>query len=225
MPLLGTAQDGGKPWMLARLELLRSLRAFWAAAVLAAALSVLLAPPVDAAPATTMGAMMNSSKPMSEMSLRARFDYLSRQHSNTCGLQPSTFASMAAGTRFQGACCGPMDAKLYPQYVKQIRALASYDHTVVPSDPYNMSIELARRLVAYNDTILLTHAQQQIYDQAFKFAPDHAPCCCHCWRWTAFEGQAKFLIARRQYTARQIGTLWGLDDGCGDTSAGMTMTG
>ena len=166
-----------------------------------------------------------SSFPTSGMSLRQRFDYLSRQHSNTCGLQPSSFVSMAAGTRLQGACCGPMDAKLYPDYVKQIHALAKYDHSVVPSDPYNMSVELARRLVEFNDTILLTHAQQQVYNRAFAFAPGHAPCCCHCWRWTAFEGQAKYLIARRRYTARQIGKLWGLDDGCGDTSGGMTMTG
>ena len=132
-----------------------------------------------------------SSSPTSGMSLRARFDYLSRQHSNNCGLQPSAFASMAAGTRFRGACCGPMDAKLYPDYVKQIHALASYDHNVVPSDPYNMSVKLARRLVAFNDTILLTHAQQQVFNRAFAFSPDHAPCCCHCWRWTAFEGQAR----------------------------------
>jgi hypothetical protein len=166
-----------------------------------------------------------SSSPTSRMSLRQRFDYLSRQHSNNCGLQPSSFASMAAGTRFRGACCGPMDAKLYPDYVKQIHALAKYDHSVVPSDPYNISVGLARRLVAFNDTILLTHAQQQVYDRAFPLARDHAPCCCHCWRWTAFEGQAKYLIARRRYTAQQVATLWGLDDGCGDTSGGMSMTG
>jgi hypothetical protein len=196
--------------------------------IVAAALGVLLAAAAHASRATatgTMGSMAPSSGPMAGMSMRARFDYLSRQHSNNCGLQPSSFASMPATARFQGACCGPMDAKLYPDYVKQIHALAHYDHSFVPSDPYNMSVGLARRLVAFNDTILLTHAQQQVYNEAFKFAPDGAPCCCHCWRWTAFEGQAKYFIARRHYTARQIGTLWGLDDGCGDTSGGMVMTG
>jgi hypothetical protein len=204
----------------------RPIHGFWVVAVLAAAACVVLAPPLKASSVmSSMASMSASSHSMTDASMRARFDYLSRQHSNNCGLQPSAFASMAPGMRLRGACCGPMDAKLYPQYVKQIRALASYDHTVVPSDPYNMSVQLARRLVGFNDTILLTHAQQQVYDRAFPMAPDHAPCCCHCWRWTAFEGQAKFLIARRRYTARQVATLWGLDDGCGDTSAGMTMTG
>ena len=193
-----------------------------------AALAFLVVSPARPAPLMTMhsmAAMKTASSPTSGMSLRERFDYLALKHSNKCGLQPSTFASMAATARFQGACCGPMDARLYPEYVKQIHELAKYDHSVVPRDPYNMSVALARRLVAFNDTIILTRAQQQVYDNAFRYARDGAPCCCHCWRWTAFEGQAKFLIARRSYTARQIGTLWTLDDGCGDTSAGMVMTG
>lgn len=212
--------------MRAPFERLSSAHAMVLAAAAAAVVTVIVAPPARPAPMMSMGSMATvGSSPMSGVSLRKRFDYLSRQHSNNCGLQPAAFASMAASTRFRGACCGPMDAKLYPDYVKQIHALAKYDHSVVPSDPYNMSVELARRLVAFNDTILLTHAQQQVFNRAFTFASDHAPCCCHCWRWTAFEGQAKYLIVRRRYTARQIGTLWGLDDGCGDTSGGMTMTG
>jgi len=193
------------------------------AVVIAAALSVTLAPVGHGASTATMTMKMNSSR-MQSTSMHSRFEYLAQQHSNNCGLQPSAFATMAAAMRLQGACCGPMDAKLYPDYVKQLNALAKYDHRYVPSNPYDMSVALARRLVSFNDTILLTPAQQKVYDQAFKFAPDHAPCCCHCWRWTAFEGQAKFLIARREYTAKEIGTLWGLDDGCGDTSAGMKMT-
>ena len=76
-----------------------------------------------------------------------------------------------------------------------------------------------------NERILLSDAQQQTYNAAMRKAEEGGPCCCHCWRWTAFEGQAKYFIARRHYTARQIGTLWGLDDGCGDTSGGMVMTG
>jgi hypothetical protein len=190
------------------------------------ALIVALAPPARAAQTMSMGPLqaMNVT-PTSGMSMAARFAYLSRQHTNNCGLQPSAFATMAATARLQGACCGPMDAKLYPTYVKQIHALARYDHRFVPSDPYNMSVALARRLVEFNDTILLTPAQQKVYNRAMPLSPGGAPCCCHCWRWVAFEGQAKYFIARRDYTARQIATLWGLDDGCGDTSAGMVMTG
>jgi hypothetical protein len=193
----------------------------------ATALAVALAPPAaQAAQTMAMGSMKAmTGSPPSSMSLAARFAYLSRQHSNNCGLQPSAFATMAATSRLQGACCGPMDAKLYPQYLKQIHALARYDHRFVPTDPYNMSVALVRRLVEFNDTILLTPAQQKVFDQAMPLSSDHAPCCCHCWRWVAFEGQAKYFIARRHYTAREIATLWGLDDGCGDTSAGMVMTG
>jgi hypothetical protein len=194
----------------------------------AASLAILLAAPARSAPMTGMGSMATmhmTSSPTSGMSLRQRFNYLSRQHSNNCGLQPSSFASMPGTMRLQGACCGPMDAKLYPEYVKQIRELAKYDPRYVPSDPYNMSVALARRLVGFNDTILLNHAQQQVYNRAFPLAQDHAPCCCHCWRWTAFEGQAKYFIVYRRFTSKQIATLWGLDDGCGDTSGGMTMTG
>lgn len=195
------------------------------AVVLAAFMAI--APPARSAPAMNMQSrgMGNRVSSTNGMTLPQRYAYLSRQHSNTCSLQPSSLASMPSTARFQGACCGRMDAKLYPEYVKQIRALAKYDHRYVPSDPYNMSVALARRLVAFNDTILLSPAQQKVFNNAMAYSPDHAPCCCHCWRWTAFEGQAKFLIARRRYTAQQIGTLWGLDDGCGDTSAGMTMSG
>jgi hypothetical protein len=192
-----------------------------------ATLVVILAPPAaQAARTMDMGSMKAmATTPASDMSMAARFKYLSQQHTNNCGLQPSQFATMAATARLQGACCGPMDAKLYPDYVKQIHALARYDHRFVPSDPYNMSVALARRLVEFNDTILLSPAQQKVFNRAMPLSRDGAPCCCHCWRWVAFEGQAKYFIARRNYTARQIATLWGLDDGCGDTSNGMVMTG
>jgi len=192
----------------------------------AAALTVLFAPPVRAAQAAATGSMDSmaaSSKPTSGMSLRERYTYLGTQGSNTCMLQPSSLASMNATARLQGACCGPMTAKMYPEYVKQIHELAKYDHYAVPSDPYNMSVRLARRLVAFNDQILLTPAQQRVYDRAFPLAHDHAPCCCHCWRWTAFEGQAKYFIAYRRFTSKQIAELWNLDDGCGDTSGATGM--
>jgi hypothetical protein len=193
--------------------------------VTTATFAALFAANAQASTMESMSAMSIASAPTSGMSMASRFAYLSKQHTNNCGLQPSAFATMAPTARLQGACCGAMDAKLYPEYVKQIKGLASYDHRYVPSDPYNMSVALAKRLVEFNDTILLTPAQQQVYNRAMSMSEEGAPCCCHCWRWTAFEGQAKFFIARRQYTARQIATLWGLDDGCGDTSHGMVMTG
>src|SRR6185312_4258930 len=132
---------------------------------------------------------------------RAEFDYLASQHSNNCGLDPSAFAAMNAAMRLQGACCGPMDAKLFPEYLQQLHELGRMNHGIFPRNPYNMSVGLAHRLVAYNDQILLSRSEQQVYDDAMRMADDGGPCCCHCWRWVAFEGQAKFLIARRRYTA------------------------
>ena len=55
-------------------------------------------------------------------------------------------------------------------------------------------------------------------EPVMKVAKENGPCCCHCWRWNAFEGQAKKLIARRKYTAPQVARLWGLEDGCGSGS-------
>jgi hypothetical protein len=193
-------------------------------AVVAAALAVGLASQAHAASGSRMQTM-GSANPMSGMSLHERYAYLARQHSNTCMINPASFATMNPTSRLQGACCGPMDEKMYPEYVEQIHSLARYDHSIVPSDPYNMSVGLARRLVGFNDRILLTPAQQKIYDNAFPLAADHAPCCCDCWRWTAFEGQAKYLIVYRRFTSKQIAELWTLEDGCGDTSGPGAMQG
>jgi hypothetical protein len=86
---------------------------------------------------------------------------------------------------------------------------------LVPSDPYDVSVDLAKRLTSYADDINLTPRQQTSYEQAVKMAGEHGPCCCDCWRWTAFEGQAKYLIARRGYGGRRIAEVWDLEDGCG----------
>lgn len=32
----------------------------------------------------------------------------------------------------------------------------------------------------------------------------HGPCCCRCWRWTAFSGQATFPIAHRNDSPKRI---------------------
>ena len=51
-----------------------------------------------------------------------------------------------------------------------------------------------------------------------KLSEEGGPCCCRCWRWTTFEGQAKFLIARREFDAEAIAEIWDLEDGCGGSS-------
>lgn len=154
-------------------------------------------------------------------SLRARFDFLSKQTSNSCGLQPAEVMKMASSKRLRGSCCAPMD---YAQYVKQIHGLNAYqDVAEIPQDPYNVSVGLAKRLLGFDKTIELTAAQQAVYNHAMKLSEEGGPCCCQCWRYAAFRGQAKELIDRRRYTAAQIAEVWDLEDGCGgnDKSGGM----
>jgi hypothetical protein len=113
---------------------------------------------------------------------------------------------------------------VYSDYVKQLRGLKAYAHeATIPPDPYNVSVALAQRLFHYDRTYTLNAAQQAMYNAAMKKADEHGPCCCRCWRYVAFRGQAKELIARRRYSAAQIAQVWDLEDGCGTGNGGMTM--
>jgi hypothetical protein len=152
-------------------------------------------------------------RPVHAATLRQRFTILSRHHSNKCGLRPESLAAIANRGRLQGSCCTAMN---FRHYVAQIHGLRAYAHEpLIPRDPYDVSVRLAKRITGYADSIHLNAEQQAPYRQAMKLADEHGPCCCHCWRWTAFEGQAKYLIARRGYGGRRIAEVWDLEDGCG----------
>lgn len=115
--------------------------------------------------------------------------------------------------RIQGSCCGPMD---FHKYQEQVDGLKKYaDIPQIPTDPYDVPVSLAKQLFEYQRTIQLTPEQQAIYDQAANLSEEGGPCCCRCWRWTAFEGQAKYLITELDWSAGQIAELWNLQDGCG----------
>lgn len=145
--------------------------------------------------------------------LAARFAILSRRHSNECALRPQSVDSLAVDGRLQGSCCTPM---AFGHYVKQVRGLVAYRQiNQIPRDPYDIPVAQAKQLLAYDHEITLTSAQQAVYRKAIRLAGEHGPCCCHCWRWSAFEGQARYLISRRAYTPRQIASVWDLEDGCG----------
>lgn len=148
--------------------------------------------------------------------LADRFAVLSHAHSNRCGMPASALDSMPPGSRLQGACCFPMD---YRSYVNQVRELNRRyaDVDVIPKDPYDISVSLANRLIGYQ-AIKLTPAQQRTYERAKPLSATKGPCCCPCWRWTAFGGQAKYLIIRRHYSARQIADVWSAEEGCGGPS-------
>jgi len=148
--------------------------------------------------------------------LRAGFAVLSHKHSNRCGMPASALESMPPGAHLQGSCCFPMD---YQSYVNQVRELSRRYKRVdlIPKDPYDIPLRLAKLLIGYQ-SIELTPAQQRSYDRAKPLSETKGPCCCPCWRWDAFEGQAKFLIARRHYSARQIAAIWSAEEGCGGPS-------
>jgi hypothetical protein len=177
-------------------------------------------------PASAAMPMAMSAQPMrtsAPPSLRSRFDFLSRQTSNNCGLQPAGVMKMASSARLRGSCCAPMD---YAQYVKQIHGLDAYrDVREIPQDPYNVSVGLAKQLFGFDKTIELTAEQQAVYDHAMKLSEEGGPCCCQCWRYAAFRGQAKELIDRRRYTAAQIAAVWDLEDGCGGNGESGGMMG
>ena len=107
----------------------------------------------------------------------------------------------------------------FQRYVRQMQGLRAYARAAeIPADPYDVPVTLARRLTSYAESITLNRSQQAAYDGAVKLSHEHGPCCCHCWRWTAFEGQAKYLIARRGYSGRRIAEIWNLEDGCGGSA-------
>jgi hypothetical protein len=152
-------------------------------------------------------------RPVHAQTPKEGFAILSQRHSNKCGLRPESLDSLATNGRLQGSCCSPMK---FSHYTEQLSGLAQYASVKeIPQNPYDVSVRLAKRLTSYSDRIKLTAQQQTTYDQAVKLADEHGPCCCHCWRWTAFEGQAKYLITRRQFDANQIAHTWDLEDGCG----------
>lgn len=152
-------------------------------------------------------------RPVHAQTPKEGFAILSHRHSNKCGLRPESLDSLATNGRLQGSCCSPMK---FSHYTEQLSGLAQYASVKeIPQNPYDVSVRLAKRVTSYSDRIKLTAQQQTTYDQAVKLDDEHGPCCCHCWRWTAFEGQAKYLIAHRGYGSHQIAHIWDLEDGCG----------
>lgn len=111
----------------------------------------------------------------------SKFRFLAGQTSNRCNLQPGALVALPARMRLQGSCCAPMDLAAYQ---KQVRGLRTYRRTAeIPSDPYDVPVSLAKRLLAYDRAIHLTPGQAWVYRQAMRMSHQKGPCCCRCWRW------------------------------------------
>ena len=143
----------------------------------------------------------------------ASFADLATQHTNNCGMQASQLAAYSPGTRLQGSCCSAMDQTTYNAQLAGLRRYTSVRQ--IPKNPYDISVALARQLVGYRAAIHLSPSQQATYARAMRMSSEKGPCCCHCWRWTAFQGMSDYLIARRGWHAGPLAHLIGLVDGCG----------
>ncbi len=142
-----------------------------------------------------------------------KFAFLARQTSNSCGLKPSAIAGISSRLRMQGACCFPMNLAAYQSQVRGLRVYAGISQ--IPRDPYDVPVSLVKRLLAYDGAIRLSPAQAQTYSQAIHMSRLKGPCCCHCWRWYAFRGLSKHLIADLRWRPGRIAALTELLEGCG----------
>jgi hypothetical protein len=140
------------------------------------------------------------------------FAYLAGQHSNRCDLQAAEIMRYPATMRMQGSCCSAMDAATYRRQLQGLRPYAQIPE--IPANPYDIPAPLAQRLLSYRDIRISANAQT-VYDRAMGMTHEHGPCCCRCWRWEAFEGMSRYLIARRQWRAPQLARLIDAVDGCG----------
>lgn len=159
------------------------------------------------------GGRGSASTPAAPAGSAERFHFLAAQTSSSCGLQPSTVMSYADGARIQGSCCNPMDMGKYSRQVDGLRQYAPISR--IPQDPYDVPASVAKQLLNDDQAIHLTSAQQAVYDTAMTMTDDKGPCCCHCWRWNATEGLARYLIADRAWAAADVARVVNLTNGCG----------
>lgn len=165
-------------------------------------------------PTTTRPGSAPSSIPaMAPAGSSVKFADLSRQHSNRCGLQAAEIRAHPDRQRLQGSCCSPMDEPSYQAQVAALRRYAAIPE--IPTDPYDIPAGLVKELLHDRAAITLSPAQATTYRQAMQRTPEQGPCCCHCWRWDAFEGLGKFLIARKGWSAPELARLIAALDGCG----------
>lgn len=143
----------------------------------------------------------------------AKFAELSKNGNSTCsGTFKDSILTMPDDARLQGSCCSPMDLH---RYSEQVIGLEKYkDIPEIPSDPYDVDVSLAKKLLSYYD-LELTPEEQKAYDYAMVNSHEKGPCCCKCWRWYVYGGLGKYLIRNYKFTGEQVTEIWNLSDGCG----------
>lgn len=146
--------------------------------------------------------------------LSAQFDFLRQNGNSSCSADfLNSIPQMSDGENLRGSCCADMS---FHKYQEQIEGLEKYrDIPEIPSDPYDIPVSLAKKLLAYQKEIKLSQEEQEIYDQAMELSEEGGPCCCRCWRWFTYEGLGKFLISKKSFNSQQIAQIWDLSEGCG----------
>jgi hypothetical protein len=154
-----------------------------------------------------------AANPETDDELLKKFNHLSENGNSNCsGKFMKSIATMPAGARLQGSCCAPMDAH---RYIEQVHALRTYSAVIeIPPDPYDISAELAQKLMTYYDKPL-SGAQQMAYDFAMENSDEKGPCCCRCWRWHVYGGLGKYLTLEKGFDAPRLVEVWNLSSGCG----------
>ena len=148
-----------------------------------------------------------------DAALEKRFESLSQNGNVECSAKfEASIGTMAPGARLQGSCCAPMDRARYLEQIKGIRKYANFSE--VPTDPYDIPADLARKLMSYYQ-LPLNPQEQAAYDYAMAHSDIEGPCCCKCWRWEVYGGLGKQLIRERQFTGQQLVDLWNIASGCG----------
>ena len=158
--------------------------------------------------------VFTQTTPAKTLTIEERFAVLSVAKTNFCAKSDFIY-SLSENDRLQGSCCSKMDFHRYEEQVEGLKKFSNIKQ--IPSDPYDIPVFLAKELLGYQKDIQLNSEQQKVYDEAMKMSMEGGPCCCKCWRYDAFEGQAKYLIVEEGFTAEQIAEVWGLEDGCGGT--------
>ncbi len=144
---------------------------------------------------------------------KEKFDYLSQSGNSSCSTEfTNSILQMPEGETLKGSCCSQM---VFKRYEEQVEGLKKYSNiSEIPPDPYDISADLAEKLVGHYDNEL-TADQQKAYEFAMENSHEKGPCCCKCWRWYVYGGLGKYLIQNYGFTGEQVTEVWNLSDGCG----------
>ncbi len=108
------------------------------------------------------------SPPMAAMA--RDFNVLRLAQSSRCSLTAEEVMGMRPGARLRGSCCQGMD---FRHYTEQRRGLAAYRSLeVVPNDPYDVPVTLAKQILTTGRAITLSDEEQQTYDEAVSMSVD-----------------------------------------------------